>query len=213
MSTPMTCEKVREEAVKWVFPRPITFIEFLELFGPKDLMELVDGVAVEQGPVELDQAKLFVWLMCVLGDYVEVKDAGIVLGSRTAVPISQFRGRMPDLLFIQKERLGILQQKAVFGAPDLIIEIISPNDRPSDLSALEVDYRSLGTREILFLDQKRRLVRALRKRDIDYEEATLTAGTLDFETVEGFRLEIEWLFVEPRPLVRDVLARLLLKSA
>lgn len=211
MPTTMTEEKVWEEAVKWIWPRPLTFAEFLEL--EKDNVELVDGVVVEKPMVQLDHEKLQFWLGRLLGDYVEERDLGIVLGSRTPVEISQFRGRMPDLLFIQKERLGILQQKAVFGAPDLIIEIISPNDRPSDLSALEVDYRSLGTREILFLDQKRRRVRALRKRDTDYEESILTAGTLDFETVEGFRLEIEWLFVEPRPLVRDVLAGLLPKSA
>lgn len=159
--------------------------------------------------VQLDHEKLLVWLLTLLNQYAEDKNSGIVLGSRMAVEISQFRGRMPDLLFIQREHFDILQQKAVFGAPDLIIEIISPNDRPSDLSALEVDYRSIGTHEILFLDQKKRRVRALRRRDTDYEEATLTAGTLDFETVEGFHLEIEWLFVEPRPLVRDVLARLL----
>lgn len=206
MPTTMTEEKVWEETVKWVWPRPLTFAEFLEL--EKDNVELVDGAVVEKSMVQLEHEKLLLWLGRLIGDYIEERDLGIVLGSRTPVEISQFRGRMPDLLFVQQERLGIVQQKAVYGAPDLVIEIISPNDRPSDLSALEIDYCSIGAREILFLDQKKRRVSVLRKREADYEKTLLTTGTLHFETVEGLSLEIEWLFTEPRPKVRDVLARL-----
>jgi len=33
----------------------------------------------------------------------------------------------PDIIFIGKEREGIITEKNVQGAPDLIIEILSPN--------------------------------------------------------------------------------------
>jgi len=35
-------------------------------------------------------------------------------------------------------------------APDLVIELISPNDRPSDIVVLEMDYRAIGVTEIVF---------------------------------------------------------------
>ena len=41
-----------------------------------------------------------------------------------------------------------MQQKAIYGAPDLMLEVISPNDRPSDIMALEIDYRAIGVPEI-----------------------------------------------------------------
>jgi hypothetical protein len=44
-------EKVREETTKWVGPRPLTFAQFLELYGAKDQVELIDGVVVERSSV------------------------------------------------------------------------------------------------------------------------------------------------------------------
>ena len=41
-------EKVREETVKWIWERPLTFDQFVEMFGKEDLVELIDGVVVER---------------------------------------------------------------------------------------------------------------------------------------------------------------------
>ncbi len=207
-STMLVREEAKEEVVKWVWPRPIAFDEFLDLFGKNDYVELVNGVAVEKTMVQLDHEKLLSWLLRLLGDYVEDRNLGIVLGSRTAVKIGPFNGRLPDLVFVRRERMDIVQQKAIYGAPDLVIEIVSPNDRPSDLIALETDYRSIGVVEILFIDPQKRLVRLLRKQDTDYTREELTAGALALETVEDLTLDLEWLLTEPRPTVRAVLDRL-----
>jgi Uma2 family endonuclease len=133
-----------------------------------------------------------------------------VLGSRTAVEITGFRGRLPDLLFVRKDRLAIVRQKAVYGAPDLVVELISPGDWPSDIIALETDYRGIGVAEIVFVDQGRRLVRVLRRQDDNsYVQAEQNAGPLALETVAGFQIEAEWLWAEPRPAVHSTLAALL----
>jgi Uma2 family endonuclease len=202
-------EKVREETVKWIWERPLTFDQFVEMFGKEDLVELIDGVVVEREMVQLDHEKLEFWLKVVLHFYVKERGLGIVLGSRTAVQISQFRGRLPDLLFIRKDRMEIVQQKGVYGPPDLIIEIISPGDRASTVVSLESDYRTLGVAEIVFIDQRRRRVRILRKRGDDYTEETVTSGRVNFESLEGLQLDTEWLFVEPRPDERAVVDELL----
>lgn len=203
-------ERVREETFKWVWPHPLTFDEFLDLFmGREENVELVDGVVVERRMVQYDHEKLLIWLLHVAGIYVEEKDLGIVMGSRTAVEITPFRGRLPDLLFVRKERMGIIQQKGLYDAPDLVLEITSPGDRRSDIIALETDYRGIGVQEVVFIDQRKRHVRVLRKRDNDYEEETRTSGLLRLEAIPGFQVEVEWLFDEPRPAVRDTLASLL----
>jgi len=192
-------EKVHEETVKWVGPRPLSFTEFLEQFGPKDDVELIDGVVVERNMVQLDHEKLVDWLRFVIGLFVRGRDLGIVLGSRTAVQINQYRGRLPDLLFVRQDRMGIVQQKAIVGAPDLVVEVISPGDRPSDVVALETDYRAIGVAEIVFLDQRRRRVRVLRQGPDGYSEEERAEGSLVLETLLGLSLNLEWLFVEPRP--------------
>jgi Uma2 family endonuclease len=125
------------------------------------------------------------------------------------VEIHQFRGRLPDVLFVRQNRMQIVQQKAVYGAPDLIIEVISPNDRPSDVIGLETDYRAIGVTEIVFIDQRKRRVRVLRKSESDYVEDVLAAGTLVLETLGSLAIETEWLFDEPRPNVRATIDLLL----
>jgi Uma2 family endonuclease len=147
----------------------------------------------------LEHEKLLKWLDRVLGLVAEALGLGVVLGSRTAVEIDQFRGRLPDLLFVQQARLEIVQQMAVYGAPDLIVEISSPNDRLSENIALETDYRAIGTLEIVFIDQGKRRVRILRKEADGYSEEVLTTGALVLESMGGLSLELDWLFVEPRP--------------
>lgn len=198
--------RTAEARVVWVPSRPVTFDEFLDLFGEDDDVELIDGVPVEKMAAQLDHEWLFAWLFRLLGDYVEARDLGRVLGSRTAVEITGFRGRLPDLLFVRKERLDIVRQKAIYGAPDLIVEFISPGDRPSDIIALETDYRGIGVAEIVFVDQGRRQVRALRRQDSgDYTETEQDAGPLSFQTTPGFQLQTEWLWADPRPAVRETL--------
>src|SRR5438132_1703941 len=107
----MIQEMVREESVKWVGTRPLTFAEFLDLDGHENPVELIDGAIVEKSVVQLDHEKLLHWLDRVLGICVEERSLGIVLGSRTAVEIHQFRGRLPDLLFVRQHRMEIVQQK------------------------------------------------------------------------------------------------------
>lgn len=179
--------------------RPIPFPAFLALAADQDV-ELVEGVMVEKMAAQLEHEKLFVWLDRVVGTYVSHRNLGIVLGSRTAVEISAFGGRLPDLLFVRRERMDIVGARAVHGAPDLVIEIVSPNDRPSDLIALETEYRGLGVPEIVFLDLPRQRVRVLRRRDSgEYDEEMDTEGDLRLESVEGITLPVTALLNEPRP--------------
>jgi Uma2 family endonuclease len=159
--------------------------------------------------VQLDHEKLEFWLKVVLHLFVQRRNLGIVLGSRTAVQINEFRGRLPDLFFVRRERMEIVQQKGVYGSPDLVIEIISPGDRASTVRSLEADYRTVGVEEIVFIDQKRRKVRFLRKQASGYTEEQIAGGTVLLETLGGLQLQWEWLFDEPRPDELTVVGELL----
>ncbi len=201
-----------EERVAYFAEHPITFETFLDLSHDIDA-ELVNGVMVERMAAQLEHEKLFAWLFTILNGYVMRKGLGMVLGSRTAIRINQFGARLPDLLFVRQDRLDIVQQKAIYGAPDLVIEILSPNDRPSDRIALETNYRSIGVAEIWFIDPIKQRVYIQRKTPTDYQEAELTTGNLSSETVSGFALQVEWLFTEPRPDALDTLMALLAQTS
>lgn len=207
----LTKERASGGRTDWVGARPITFDEFLELFDENDNVELVNGVGVQRMAAQLDHERLFAWLMTLLSLHVEDNDLGLVLGSRTAVQISAFGGRLPDLLFVRRDNLGIVQQKAIYGTPDLTVELVSPHDRRAELIARETEYRAIGVAEMWFADRKRGTVRVVtRQGDGAYAEAALgMADTLISTVVPGLRLSASWLLSEPRPSVRDALAAML----
>ena len=200
----METEECIEARVVHVAERPITFARFLKT-APDQFLELVDGVIVEKPMVQLDHELCSGWLHRILGDYVEERSLGRVLTSRIMVQTSEFSGRMPDLLFVRQQRLDIVQQKAVYGAPDLIIEIVSPNDRPSDLRALEADYFRLGVPELVFIDLRQQEIRLLHRGVEEYAQTIVTSGPVTFAALGGLPLEAEWILREPRPGVRATL--------
>src|SRR5205814_1248907 len=148
------------------------------------------------------------WLYTLLFQYVENHELGLVLGSRTAVRITGYDGRLPDLLFVRKDRLGILESLKLSEPPDLVIEIISPGDRRSDRMELEADYRSIGVPEIVFIDVPRHRVQVLRRADADYRVDEVMDGVLTFESVPGFWVEVDWLLTEARIPVHEALSRI-----
>lgn len=199
----------KEQRVTLVPPRPLTFDEFVEIFNEHDEVELIDGTVVKRMAAQLEHEDLFGWLHTLLWNYVEVTGQGVVLGSRTAVQIHTYRGRLPDLLFVRWVRKFIVKQKGIYGAPDLVVEIISPKDRPSEIISLEADYRNIGVREIWFVDLPKKQVRVLMKKRKGYVEEILREGVLKSEVIKGFWVQVEWLFASKRPKVLDVLRQFL----
>jgi Uma2 family endonuclease len=188
--------------------QPISFARYLQITGDKDYVELVDGVLVEKMAAHLDHEWILTWLLSVLRIMADKRKLGMVLGSRTAVEINEFRGRLPDILFVAEARRDIVHQEAIYGAPDLVIEFPSPGDRPSDLIALETDYRHIGVLEIVFVDRRKKFIRILRK-SAGYKEIVITSGPCTFETLPDIRLQAEWLLGDTRPEAFDLISELL----
>ena len=183
---------------KYVSDGPIDFESWLRTAGEMDT-ELVRGVIIDRMAAQYPHEWIFAWLFRILGAFVGHRKLGVVLGSRTAVKISENDGRLPDILFIRAENAGIIRKDAVYGVPDIVIEIVSENDRPYNLVPLEADYRSIGVAEIVFIDPQRKRVRFLRKSAAGYDEAVLAAGRLEFAGVPGFSVQVDWLFADEKP--------------
>jgi Uma2 family endonuclease len=210
MALPLTRERLEEPVAQYVYPRPLTFDEWLETGEYDTITDLVNGNLVEQPMVQLEHEKLNLWLLVVLVQYARRAELGTVLGTRSPVRINQFGGRLPDLFFMRREREHLITSKATLGPPDLVMELVSPNDRRADINATEADYRTVGVDEIVYIDQPRRRVRILRKSDAGYEEETLSnSQPLTLRSLGGLTLQWDWLFVEPRPDEMDTVLSLL----
>jgi len=180
------------DRVVYIAEYPLTLEEFYELFGEDDNVELIDGVVIPKIAAQDPHEDLFRFLFVLLALYVEEHDLGIVRGSRTLVPITHHKGRLPDILFVRKEREDIVGQKGLTGAPDLAIEIISPGDTEMEIMQLQADYEQIGTKEFWIIDQPRKQVRAslLDKATNIFVPIKLDGNILHSEVITGFWLNI-----------------------
>lgn len=201
-------ERSLEARIFHVGERPISFERFLDMAAGR-FIELVDGVIVEKAVGQLNHEQCSRWLYQVMGVYVQEKGLGKMLGSRIMVKADDFGGRMPDLLFVRQERREIVQQKAVYGAPDLIIKIASPNDYPAGFRALEADYFRLGVPEFVLVHLNKQEIRVMRRGDEGYTETILKEGPVTFAALPDLTLQAEWILRESRPAVRAPLNALL----
>ncbi len=87
---------------------------------------------------------------------VVVGDVGFIL----RLPWDPERVRTPDVAFIAAERLpeGKLPSGFIEGAPDLAVEVLSPNDNPVDLQQKVQDYLEAGARRVWVVAPEARTV-------------------------------------------------------
>jgi Uma2 family endonuclease len=92
-----------------------------------------------------------------------VSPLDVILPGRLADPVQ------PDLVFISRERLGIVKDRLVEGAPDLIIEVLSPSNWLDDRRDKFEIYAEAGVREYWIASPMERTVEVFVLRNGIYE--------------------------------------------
>lgn len=91
-------------------------------------------------------------LAFIIWEFVKDHDMGDVFFSPIDIVFSSVNVVQPDIIYISKERLDIKKEKAVFGAPDLVIEILSPTTMEIDVLFKKTIYQRFGVREYWLVD-------------------------------------------------------------
>ena len=108
---------------------------------------------------------------------VEAAGLGVALPAPMDVVLSEGDVVEPDLLFIAKERLGIVTEDNVQGAPDLVVEIISEGSRKRDVITKRHIYERYGVRFYWLVDPEEETVRVFELKDGAYgDPLVLTTG-------------------------------------
>jgi len=86
------------------------------------------------------------------------KTGGVALTAPTDVVLSPYDVVQPDLLFVSVERLSILGEESVQGAPDLVVEVLPETTRHWDLGVKLRLYARYGVRWYWAVDPENRCV-------------------------------------------------------
>ncbi|MBI4543177.1 MAG: Uma2 family endonuclease [Gemmatimonadetes bacterium] len=101
-----------------------------------------------------------------LADFVYRHGLGIVFAQDTGFKITSDPDtvRPPDVAFVARERADRIPARGYAElAPDLLAEILSPDDAPAEVLAKVADWLAAGTRLVWLVDPERSEVRVYRR--------------------------------------------------
>lgn len=120
--------------------------------------ELIDGdFYMTPSPVTKHQLAS-IHLERLIEQYVRQNNLGTVLHAPMDVVLSDEDVVQPDILFISNERKGIIKPENIRGAPDLIVEILSPATAERDLTVKKGLYAKFAVREYWIVDPDQKTV-------------------------------------------------------
>lgn len=172
--------------------------------------EWVDGEVIVMSPANYEHVTLDGWILSILRIFAEHHDLGEVIGPELQIRLAkQRRRRVPDILFVAKERRQIIHANHVEGAPDLVMEIVSPDSVSRDWREKYQEYDSAGVREYWVLDPMSENGEAYTlSAQNTFQSTDEKDGKVISTVLPGFYLRPEWLWQKPLPKVLDVLREL-----
>jgi Uma2 family endonuclease len=144
----------------------LTADELLHVNLPDKRTELVMGVLLVREPAGGRHGRIAADLTWRLRTYVEQTKLGTVYAAETGFTLTRNPDtvRAPDVAFIRRDRLPHPEPTGFPAlAPDLVVEVLSPNDRPGETLARVADWLTGGTRLVWVVDPERRKARVYRE--------------------------------------------------
>ncbi|MBX2957740.1 MAG: Uma2 family endonuclease [Cyclobacteriaceae bacterium] len=135
---------------------PKTIMEVYKMLPEGTLAELINGILyMSPSPVEKHQ-RIITRLISQIYAFIEKHDLGEVFTAPFDVYLDDDANAVqPDILFIAKENLSIIQGH-VHGVPDLIIEILSEGNPTHDTKRKKDLYEKFGVKEYWIIDPETR---------------------------------------------------------
>ena len=164
---------------------------------PDKRYELLDGDLLLNPAPNLKHQSVQVGMGRRLAQFIEERALGAFFFAPCDVVLSDTDVVQPDLLFVSNERAHLLSGgDNVQGAPDLVVEILSPGTADRDRGYKRALYAKHGVKEYWLVDPAAETVSILRLRGGVLAVAR-TFGrneTLQSPLLAGFELDLEDIF-------------------
>jgi len=178
-----------------VIPK-LSFEEFRQLPIDGKRYELVRGeVHVTPAPPTRHQFTVQN-LAGSLWPHVVKNNLGEVWTAPLDVRLSGETALQPDLIFVSNARAGIIQENWIAGAPDLVVEVLSPSTAAYDRVTKLPAYAESGVPEFWLIDSQAKTVEVLRLQGRKYFVEATHAGdqVLTSNLFPGWQLPLRDLF-------------------
>ena len=174
----------------------LTYQDYVDLPDDKRY-EIIDGELYEMTAPTLRHQDILLDLGIIFKPHVLANGLGRVYVSPVDVVFAQGDIVQPDLVFVSEARRHIMQDHAIVGAPDLVIEILSPSTVAHDRKRKADLYARYGVLEYWMVDMETETIEVRRLRDGEYGDAEIyDSGLVSSPLIPGLEVRLEDVFAQ-----------------
>lgn len=159
--------------------------------------ELIEGELLMVPSPSWTHQTILKRLFSILDAYVTEHRLGEVRFAPLDVILSEEDVVQPDLLFLSKDRLGLVTERGVRGAPDLVVEVLSEASSERDRTLKRKVYAKYGVREYWIVDPGARTIEVagLGPGGLSTLQVYPVGTTFRSPLLEGFELPLDRIFL------------------
>lgn len=172
-----------------------TVADYLRLPESNNRYELVRGTLIMSPSPNRGHQRAVILLTKLIENHLDQHGCGELFIAPFDVFLAGDVVLQPDLLFISDANRGIVNDARVEGAPDFVVEVVSPASAGYDREEKKLHYMEAGVREYWIIDPRLRRIEVFVRRE---EPAKfLQVGTfkpgdrVHSEVIEGFAVLVE----------------------
>ncbi len=160
--------------------------------------QLLDGELILAPSPTMNHQTIALRLATMLHQFVLEHSLGQVWFAPLDVVLSNYDVVQPDILFVSNERANIITEANIQGAPDLVVEILSPGTAQYDRGYKRTLYSRHGVREYWLVDPDAKTVEILTESDEGFTvTATYHRGEALFSVLlEELSVDINQIFAQ-----------------
>ncbi|QID33204.1 Uma2 family endonuclease [Pampinifervens florentissimum] len=172
-----------------------TYEDYLSLDEEKRY-EIIDGELFEMPAPSVRHQEISGRLYVKLFNYIVESSLGIVLYAPIDVVLSEKDVLQPDLVVVLKENLSIVQERGIFGVPDLVVEIVSASSYKRDTEDKKRLYANYGVKEYWLVLPELRLIEVLTLQEGEYRAFSFACerGKVCSKLADGLCIDLEEVF-------------------
>ena len=178
-------------------PKLLTYEDYVKLTPPDNgNFELLNGQIFFMASPKPSHQRISSRLSYFLAGFIIPNNLGDLLAAPMDVLFTPHDTFQPDLLFISKERLGIIGENKIEGSPDLVIEILSPSNDNQEMSYKKHIYEISGVKEYWLINVEKQTLTQYEQEEneLRWKRVLQKNETLKTDIIKGFELELNKFF-------------------